>query len=71
MSHKERKVRVADESDGPRSFTIGEKLLLALVVIYVISPADILPVALFGPLGITDDLTALALGYKIWKRRDS
>jgi len=41
--------------------TTGERLLLAAGFAYLVWPLDFVPEALFGLVGLTDDLAALAL----------
>lgn len=41
---------------------VGKLLVLAFMVIYVISPIDLMPEALLGPLGIIDDLVVVIFG---------
>ncbi|OOF69929.1 DUF1232 domain-containing protein [Rodentibacter caecimuris] len=36
-------------------------LKIALILIYLLSPVDILPEALLGPLGLVDDIAAVML----------
>lgn len=38
------------------------KLIWLVTWIYIISPIDFIPMAVFGPLGMADDLAALAIG---------
>lgn len=40
-------------------------LKVAIILIYLISPVDILPEALLGPLGLVDDAAAVWLLIKI------
>ena len=35
--------------------------LLILILIYMVSPLDFIPVWLFGPLGLADDITLLVI----------
>jgi uncharacterized membrane protein YkvA (DUF1232 family) len=44
-----------------KNATSWEKLTVILAGIYVISPIDIMPEAILGPLGLVDDLGALVL----------
>jgi uncharacterized membrane protein YkvA (DUF1232 family) len=44
-----------------RAATGREKLMMALCVAYILWPADLVPEALFGLLGLTDDLAALGV----------
>lgn len=44
------------------------RLLLLGTFAYVLSPIDLLPVAVFGPLGLLDDFTLLALGCRAFLR---
>lgn len=41
--------------------TRSDLLLIALAVLYVLSPVDVIPEIITGPLGLTDDTAALAL----------
>lgn len=34
---------------------------LLLVLIYIVSPVDFIPESIFGPIGVTDDVTLLIL----------
>ena len=39
---------------------VGDKALALFGVVYVVSPLDLMPVWLFGPLGVLDDLFVVA-----------
>jgi uncharacterized membrane protein YkvA (DUF1232 family) len=39
----------------------SELVILLLAVLYIISPADLVPELIAGPLGLTDDLAAAAV----------
>jgi uncharacterized membrane protein YkvA (DUF1232 family) len=39
----------------------SELIILLLAVLYIISPADLVPELIAGPLGLTDDLAAAAV----------
>jgi uncharacterized membrane protein YkvA (DUF1232 family) len=45
---------------GDPRVALGDKTLAAFGVAYVLSPVDLLPVWLFGPLGALDDLLVVA-----------
>jgi len=50
---------------GPvRSLTrgMGKLLILVIMVLYVISPVDLLPEAVLGPIGLIDDLAVIIFG---------
>lgn len=40
------------------------KLIPLVTLLYIISPIDLIPEALFGPLGMVDDLTLLVIGIR-------
>lgn len=48
---------------------IKENFTIILSLIYIISPIDLIPEALLGPLGILDDLGVVffLLGLSTWK----
>ena len=68
MSHKFREILLAgpdllhlaiclvSDKDVPKRF----KLKLAAVIVYFISPIDLLPELIFGPIGYADDIAILA-----------
>ncbi|MFN8124920.1 MAG: YkvA family protein [Candidatus Nanopelagicales bacterium] len=39
----------------------SDLVLIALAVLYVLSPVDLIPEIVTGPLGLTDDMAAFAL----------
>jgi uncharacterized membrane protein YkvA (DUF1232 family) len=41
--------------------TFGDKAIIAVAAVYVLSPFDLIPEAVAGPLGLTDDVAALAV----------
>jgi len=41
--------------------TRTDKAIIAVAVVYVLSPFDLIPELIAGPLGLTDDLAALAV----------
>ncbi len=41
--------------------TRTDKVILAVAAVYLLSPFDLIPEIIAGPLGLTDDLAALAL----------
>jgi uncharacterized membrane protein YkvA (DUF1232 family) len=43
-------------------------LALVLALVYLISPFDVLPEALLGPIGLTDDLAALGVLLSLVRR---
>jgi uncharacterized membrane protein YkvA (DUF1232 family) len=48
--------------------TRKERLVLVLALVYLISPFDVLPEALLGPIGLTDDLAALGVLLSLARR---
>jgi uncharacterized membrane protein YkvA (DUF1232 family) len=48
--------------------TRKERLVLVLALVYLISPFDVLPEALLGPIGLTDDLAALGVLLSLVRR---
>lgn len=38
------------------------KIIWLMTWVYVVSPIDLLPAAVLGPIGVADDLAALAIG---------
>ncbi len=42
------------------------KLIPAIAIVYLVSPVDLLPEMIVGPLGIVDDLTILAIALRIF-----
>ena len=52
----------------PRRRTVAAVLVAIGALIYGVSPIDVIPELLTGPLGLTDDLAVLVgAGYGIWK----
>jgi len=47
---------------GQMTKGIGKLIVLAFVVLYVISPIDLMPEAILGPLGLIDDLLVIIFG---------
>ena len=47
-----------------------EWLQLAVILVYLISPIDILPEAVLGPLGLVDDAAALMLLARLLLKKD-
>ncbi len=46
----------------------SEMIFVIIALIYVISPIDIIPELVAGPIGLTDDLAAVALiGAALWR----
>ena len=43
------------------NLTRTDKAIIAVAAVYVLSPFDLIPEIIAGPLGLTDDLAALAL----------
>ena len=61
-------VRAASETAAPRKrrgLTAPEWVLLFLAAVYILSPVDVIPEMLLGPLGLTDDAVALAIVAKL------
>lgn len=48
-----------------RGLTAPEWVLLFLAAVYILSPVDVIPEMLLGPLGLTDDAVALAIVAKL------
>jgi hypothetical protein len=71
-------VRVADNVPEPmslgarRGLSTRAWLTIAVCVLYVFSPVDLLPEALLGPFGLPDDLIVIVIGVKaaLSSRRD-
>jgi len=42
-----------------------EWVVLVIAAIYILSPVDVIPEALLGPLGLTDDVVAFAILAKL------
>ena len=48
----------------------AEWFVVILAIVYVLSPADIIPEMVAGPIGLTDDVGALAvLATTLWHAR--
>lgn len=45
-------------------------LQIAIILIYLLSPIDILPEALLGPLGLVDDAAAVLLLVRLLLQKD-
>lgn len=61
-------VLAASESAAPRKrrgLSATEWVALVVAVVYILSPVDFIPEVLLGPLGLTDDVVALALVAKL------
>jgi uncharacterized membrane protein YkvA (DUF1232 family) len=43
------------------SLSRSELIIMLLAVLYIVSPADLVPELIAGPLGLTDDLAAAAV----------
>lgn len=54
-----------------RFFADHPRFLIVAVVLYLLSPLDVLPEALLGPLGYLDDLFMLLVPYLILRRPPS
>jgi uncharacterized membrane protein YkvA (DUF1232 family) len=53
---------------SPRRRTAAAILVAAAALLYGISPVDVIPELLTGPLGLTDDLAVLlGSGFAVWK----
>ena len=48
-----------------RGLSAPEWVLLILSAVYILSPVDVIPEMLLGPLGLTDDAVALAIVAKL------
>ena len=48
-----------------RGLSAPEWVLLVLAAVYILSPVDVIPEVLLGPLGLTDDAVALAIVAKL------
>ena len=48
-----------------RGLSAPEWVLLVLSAVYILSPVDVIPEVLLGPLGLTDDAVALAIVAKL------
>ena len=48
-----------------RGLRAPEWVALVIAAVYVLSPVDVVPEVLLGPLGLTDDVVALALIAKL------
>ena len=69
LSTKPDDVRAATQTvDAPRKrrgLSAPEWVLLVLSAVYILSPVDVIPEVLLGPLGLSDDVVALALVAKL------
>lgn len=54
--------------------TMKEKAVLVIALIYILSPIDLLPELILGPLGLADDGAAIViigkLLYDLYQRKD-
>ncbi|MCB1015730.1 MAG: DUF1232 domain-containing protein [Acidimicrobiales bacterium] len=48
-----------------RGLSAPEWVAFILAAVYVVSPVDVIPEVLLGPLGLTDDVVAVALLAKL------
>ncbi|MBL8776874.1 MAG: DUF1232 domain-containing protein [Acidimicrobiales bacterium] len=48
-----------------RGLRAPEWVALVLALVYILSPVDVIPEVLLGPLGLTDDVVAVALVAKL------
>ena len=48
-----------------RGLKATEWVVLVIAAIYLLSPIDVIPEALLGPLGLTDDVVAVAILAKL------
>ena len=46
----------------------GAKLIPILMVLYILSPVDLIPEIAFGPFGLLDDITVLLVGLQLFIR---
>ena len=51
-----------------RAATMGERLVMVLSLAYILWPFDLVPEAIFGLVGLTDDLAALGVLLAIARR---
>ena len=69
LSTKPDDVRAATESAAAprkrRGLRAPEWVGRVLALVYILSPVDVIPEVLLGPLGLTDDVVALALVAKL------
>jgi len=69
VSTKPDDFRVASESAAVprkrRGLRAAEWVILVIAVVYILSPVDVIPEVLLGPLGLTDDAVALAIVAKL------
>lgn len=68
-STKPDEIRAASDSVAAprkrRGLSAAEWVALVVAVVYILSPVDVIPEVLLGPLGLTDDVVALALVAKL------
>lgn len=48
-----------------RGLRASEWVVLIIAAVYILSPVDVVPEVLLGPLGLTDDVVAFALVAKL------
>ena len=48
-----------------RGLRAAAAVALVLALVYILSPVDVIPEVLLGPLGLTDDVVAVALVAKL------
>jgi len=69
VSTKPDDVRAASETAAAprkrRGLKATEWVVLVIAAIYILSPVDVIPEALLGPLGLTDDVVAFAILAKL------
>lgn len=69
LSTKPDDVRATAESVAAprkrRGLRAPEWVALVLALVYILSPVDVIPEVLLGPLGLTDDVVAVALVAKL------
>ena len=69
LSTKPDDVRATAESVATprkrRGLRAPEWVALVLALVYILSPVDVIPEVLLGPLGLTDDVVAVALVAKL------
>lgn len=49
-----------NEDVNSSRFTRGELIMMLVALVYIVSPVDLLPELIAGPLGLTDDAAAVA-----------
>lgn len=67
-------VRLPEASKNPPRENIGswwsyakftEKLVVIVGILYIVSPVDLIPEALLGPLGLLDDVGAIVMVVRV------